>query len=423
MIASFIYTQCASPGPFKSQAGYKIKSAHLITSEGATHSAQNAPEAEPLLNQAIGSLPQYTAPEIGPFTTELEFRALPRKWVYLPVRDKADADSTLPSQFVFARMFTSGESNGRPNNIFHQGFVRKNDQNSVHALQKLAEDLSQLPHVTPADFATWQDWLNPRGDVELETAQLEDDNPPIPGMTRVEWNRAIERLFDGDEDLTIANLRNVEQELLQIFPGVALIGSERDDEFLQWVSVVTHLIPAEGAWKTPFVSEGKIPKRREEKEYFGFRGVKPAAALGAKAVDDIGWAQLVKHVVEAGLLIKIEDRIHALGLNAAATLRGRAKLAELPLAVATLDLDEFANDQVSDVLAAFQKFWMSVNFQELCASTATTEVGEVLRERLSSYFSAPNSVLAHSPQFRDAWISAVSPPARDGGWLRKRLSS
>ena len=102
MIATFIYTECQSPGTFKSEPGFKVKDVNLwkvkenkIFLDKLT--PENSTALESLIMETIGALPYYESPKMSPFMTEAEFLALEKQWVYMTVAQNYKAFVRLSS--------------------------------------------------------------------------------------------------------------------------------------------------------------------------------------------------------------------------------------------------------------------------------------------------------------------------------------
>jgi hypothetical protein len=279
MFASFIYTECVSAGPFKRESGFKFKS---VMEFPLTGEAVTSTKLEARLNQASAAFLPYKAPTIDPFMKPEEFEALDKQW---------SLQELSPGSFMFTRLFTSGVSNGRPDNPFHQGFIF--DTVDVFEILDSTSQMSGLANSRPADFVRWHDWSNPRGDDELEAAELEEDNPPMPAVDSTEWALIAERLFEFDVD-----------ESLQITSGFASaifegrnfgIDTGDLDEYLDWVSLLTHLVPAQTGWSTQFTSN-------QAARLFSHQPAKLSlfrsdAHVPRVTVND--WANLVSKVIES----------------------------------------------------------------------------------------------------------------------------
>jgi hypothetical protein len=318
MFAAFIYTECISAGPFKRESGFKFKSVEEVELNG---SETPQPLLEQRMNMASAGFLPYKAPAIDSFMKPEEFLALDKQW---------SVQELAPGKFMFARLFTSGVSNGRPDNPFHQGFIY--DFADVEAIVQSTGEMAGLAYARPVDFHTWADWQNPRGDAELEAATLEPHNPPLPSLDSAAWARRAERTFETDTDDSMQILSGFESALRT---GTNLgIDSTTVDEFLDWVSLLTHLIPVKTAWTTQFTS---IEAAKH------FQRTPPKTSIYRSdsyrtRVDESAWAKLVRLVIEAGIHAEIEQLIGELSLALAFDPNsGAQSLAVLPLACCFLD--------------------------------------------------------------------------------------
>lgn len=318
MFAAFIYTECISAGPFKRESGFKFKSVEEVELSGET---TPVPLLEQRMNMASAAFLPYKAPAIDSFMKPEEFVALEKQW---------SVQELSPGAFMFARLFTSGVSNGRPDNPFHQGFVY--DFSDIADIVTSTGQLSGLAFARPADFAGWADWQNPRGDAELEAAELEPHNPPLPAFDSSAWSRMAEQIFEFDEDDALQVLSGFEAEMRE--GGNLGIDAGTVDDFLNWVSFLTHLIPVHAGWTMQFTSTesakhfGKMPPRTSIYRSDSYM----------TRIDVSEWALLVKLIIEAGIYSEIESKIGELSMALVFDPNsGRQSLAILPLACCFLD--------------------------------------------------------------------------------------
>lgn len=285
MFTSFIYTECISPGPFKKESGFKFKSVE-------SHSAEDALAQEDVLNRAASKFPNFTAPKIDSFMKPEDFLKLDKSWSYQDVGD---------GKYMFCRQFTSGVSNGRPDNPFHQGFLISSNQFAL-AVEN-AETLAEFAFARPADFFTWADWQNPRGDAQLEEAELEADNPPIPSLSSAAWLRTMQRLLEDDPEVSGLNLRSFEEALASSSP--AKFAAKNSENFLEWVSFTTHLIPLQQAWRSQFLSHVQVTFSHKPGSAPSFIFAEPEQAR----MTDGHWANLASFIVESGTHESIDRQI------------------------------------------------------------------------------------------------------------------
>ncbi len=381
MFAAFIYTECISPGPFKRESGFKFKSVQQVPLESDELAAASL---EQRLNLASAAFLPYKAPTVDAFMTPDEFLALDKQWSLQEVG---------PGTYMFSRLFTSGVSNGRPDNPFHQGFVY--DFVDIRAIVHSTGQMSGFLNARPADFATWADWCNPRGDAQLESAVLEDDNPPMPSLDSREWCSKAEATFEEDLDDSMQILSGFEAALRS---GANFgIATEDSEDFLNWVSLLSHLIPVMAAWTMQYSSSdaakqfAKVPARTSI-----FKSDSPVARV---EVSD--WARLVKLVIEAGIHPELEDLI---GFLSDALVfdpnSGMQALAALPLACSFVNSDGLDPSDMMEIsnLSASLLFelsppmaWVSENyaqqaFEQLESSTSLIKSmpnGDLIYETLS----------------------------------------
>lgn len=318
MFAAFIYTECISAGPFKRESGFKFKSVEEVELSGGT---TPLPLLEQRMNMASAAFLPYKAPAIDSFMKPEEFIALEKQW---------SVQELSPGAFMLARLFTSGVSNGRPDNPFHQGFVY--DFSDIADIVTSTGQLSGLAYARPADFAGWADWQNPRGDAELESAELEPHNPPLPIFDSSAWSRMAEQIFEFDEDDALQVLSGFEAEM--VAGGNLGIDAGTVDDFLNWVSFLTHLIPVHAGWTMQFTSTeaakhfAKMPPRTSIYRSDSYM----------TRIDVSEWALLVKLIIEAGIYSEIEAKVGELSMALVFDPNsGRQSLAILPLACCFLD--------------------------------------------------------------------------------------
>lgn len=356
MFAAFIYTECISAGPFKRESGFKFKSVQEVELAGGS-----APGAslEQRMNAASAAFLPYRAPTIDSFMKPEEFLALDKQW---------SVQELSPGNFMFTRLFTSGVSNGRPDNPFHQGFIW--DFSDVEAIVESTGEMSGLAYPRPADFMSWADWQNPRGDGELEAAELEPHNPPMPSIDSASWARTAEQVFEADVDESI--------QVLSGFEAASRSGSNFGidtgtvAEFMDWVSLLTHLIPVKTAWTTQFTSN-------EAAKHFQKSPAKTAIYRSDSYVTRIEaseWARLVGLIIQAGVYAEIEALIGELSMALSFDPNsGSQSLAILPLACCFLDQELMDPTDLSTMLGSVAQLlqqleapshWQSSDRAEAC---------------------------------------------------------
>lgn len=347
-----------SPGPFKNESGFKFKDVKQID-VGARFLDERT--LEHAVNKASAAFLQYVAPRIDSFMSLEEFLSLDKLWSVQEI-DKG--------QFMFARLFTSGVSNGRPDNPFHQGFIY--GLSDVQQIVKALGPISGLSFPRPADFVTWVDWLNPRGDEQLELAVLEDFNPPLPDFDDAEWARRAESIFEVDPDESLQILSRFD-ESLRAHESCG-IPSANQNEFLEWVSFVQHLLPLSSAWSLQFSSNAAgLHLKAGTSATVLYRS---EAHMPRARVSD--WANLVKAVVESGVYSQVENLLgklsFALDFDPS---NGSQSLAALPLACCLLESDLLDKEDLASVSQAASQLlldlplpnsWTSDDFMNWCFS-------------------------------------------------------
>ena len=332
MFVGFIYTECQSPGPFKEEPGFKFKSVVDFNLNGRKADKQ---EIETTLNSVTAAFMPYKAPTIDVFMKPDDFKNLEKQWSYQGISS---------GKYAFVRQFTSGVSNGRPDNPFHQGFVI--DASELGLLIQESTEISEVSFPRPVDFHSWNDWLTPRGDVELEDAKLESNNPPFPERNDASRFRAIETLVEAKPEASGRILSDFEASLTS---GLNLaIAADSADEFLTWVSFLTHLIPMGSAWKFPFTSSPHGAKLETSDGTIAiYRG--PQTDRGRTTSP---WVELAKTVVDYGLQAEIEALIGEISRTLAFPGKEASEnLVALPLAFCMMPKSVLEEDILREVAA------------------------------------------------------------------------
>lgn len=272
MIFEFTYTECTSPGPFKKETGFKVKSVRLYKlAAGSSDSHQtlfNAFDTEDeqgnliretldeivlhssKIDAATTRLGGYSAPLVSPFSSPEEFAEIPKGFIY-DLLQLPDGNSA----WLFARLSTSGPANGRPGNPFHQGFLVPAATKS--AIQGHASLFSGVESPRPIDLFTWTGWLNPRGDAQVDSSNLRSSSLLFPEISAEELSVAHLKFMSENKSTAFEVFRNVAGSFLVSKP-TALPGKD-SQEFSKWVSVVSHLIPPSVSWFCGFGSTWKTP--------------------------------------------------------------------------------------------------------------------------------------------------------------------
>lgn len=363
MFVNFIYTECNSPGPFKKESGFKFKS--VVDNSDPNEKVVDKRNLEPYLDSITGSFLKYSAPAISPFMTQDEFTSLEKLWALQEVS---------AGNFVFTRQSTSGVSNGRPDNPFHQGFTYSTKD--VDWVTKTSSELSGLEHPRPADFSTWDDWLSPRGDDQLEAAHFEEGNPPLPSLNNAQWASEMEKLLANDPASFINYVGGFE---IAIRKGSNFgISCASDSEFLNWVSLLTHLLPIDHAWKIRFTSNGEgMFFKPGSCETVIFRNLE-----ASERHNESPWAKMVRLILEAGLITELD---RSLGLiSNAFTFSGQTPQFSLhSVAIAAGLLEQvLIEDEVAEELALLiDQILIEGKFS---ATLSSREATEVILDRLEN---------------------------------------
>lgn len=320
MFVSFSYTECVAPGPFKKESGFKFKSV-VQNNLGENPLPSLGPEVQAILDKASGAFLPYRAPEIDPFMTREQFNALEKQWSLQRLDD---------SHTMFTRMFTSGVSNGRPGNPFHQGFVFSRSE--TLAIIRSTADLADLQFARPVDFHDWADWLGPKGDAELEVSELEEDNPPLPALDTGAWGIRISALASSEPQRTLALLAEFEACVREA--GVCKVVSKGTEDFLTQVSLLTHLLPIEPSWRLEYSTTptawAKLPAL-----------VMTESNAVSSAVPG-PWSELAFEVLRSGRIVDIDRAIGQLtSVLTFAEDKPASWLTALPLAVAMTPAETF----------------------------------------------------------------------------------
>lgn len=326
MFASFIYTECQSAGPYKTEPGFKFKDVSVFEFGDA---GADPRRVEKVLNLAAASFLPYSAPDIDPFMTPQEFKSLEKQWALQEIEQDV---------FMFSRLFTSGVSNGRPGNPYFQGFVF--DRSEVKPFVTTTGKVSGLKFARPADFSTWDGWLTPRGDAELEESTLEPDYPPTPMLDARELSEEAEELFDEDPDESLQLLASFyEAVLVQKLMPVSTPDSEK---FLKWVSLLSHLVPIQSAWEMQFSSSGASPLKSTSPKFAFLRSSEIVRRLPI-----LPWVDLAALIIETGCLEQIRDVIGELSLALNFDVaEGEQTLSVLPLACMFINSAQVAPSDV-----------------------------------------------------------------------------
>jgi hypothetical protein len=315
MIARYIYTDCASDGPYAKGTGYKFKSVVFPFGQGSLEAVK---ELLPKNSLAEG----YELPDVPDSMTSTDFANLPKSWAYA---------KTSSGTYSFQRMSTNGKSYGRPNKFF-EGFTFTQEEFST-LTQKSSEQTKPM-RLRPVDFVRSNGWLNPRGELELEQANLDDSFYRIDDSFK-------ERLKDALAE--VRRLPNLQGKLAGF--AEALIGgtatalpTELKPQFFAIVSVFTRLIPAEFAMQVGFSDVWACPRSRDLADGRNPHIILSNQETAQGALAKI-WGEFAAEAMNSGIigkLIKRLDDISSEQLIFNADNREEA-LAALPLAVLLSD--------------------------------------------------------------------------------------
>jgi len=368
MIFEFTYTECTSPGPFKKQTGFKVKSARIYklaansTDFGGKHFDSFDTEDEngnllqdtldeilahnSKLDAATTNLGGFSAPLIGPFSSPEEFAGIPKGFIYDLVQ--------LPEgkfAWLLARLSTSGPANGRPGNPFHQGVLITSGK-AKKGIQQHAMQSSDLDSPRPIDFFTWTGWLNPRGDIQVNASNLRSSDLPFPEISAEEMSVEHSEFITQHGENAIEVFKNVERAFLGSLP-VDLPGGE-SEEFRNWVSVVSHLIPASVSWFCGFGSTWTQPsssvqniKLQNKDRLVNFPQFFWEKAFPKDFDGDTAWAYLAAKVFEYELDMVVYDAINQVDKAfswSAIDDSMQYALIPLPLVLLGLTLEDFGDE-------------------------------------------------------------------------------
>ena len=324
MIATFIYTECQKPGPFKAEPGFKIKDVKLwktgddrIFHQKITSS--NSADIEKLVMEAVGSLPSFEPPTMSPFITQADFLQLEKQWIYFRLAS---------GYLLFARMSTSGFTHGRRGNPFHMGILF--DNSSLQSMLKFWRKASQKRQLyVPGDLFTWTGWQDPRTAEDLEKAELTSDQFPMPAL--MQKTRFIEdRNYINQHRSEIRTaLVAIENSYNKHVP--AEFGAEDSWNFMKQVDIATLFLPTSLAWSTNISSTASTPDFKGKDRWS--RGILHGFA-GPKTPSPSSWVSVAMHVLDNDLFNEIEPLMYVLcqGILWTST-NGSGGLWHLPLAV------------------------------------------------------------------------------------------
>lgn len=342
MIATFIYTECQSPGPFKSEPGFKIKDAKIWkTQDGkvfhGTVTDTNKADIENLIMEAVGTLPNFDPPNMSPFITMTDFLTLEKQWIY----------HQLPSGNVaFTRMSTSGLTHGRRGNPFHMGIViDRDDFSSIFKFWRLHSSADQI--LSPADLYTWSGWQDPRTSEDVEASFLSEENFPI--LTLLPKPRAI------DDAEFISNTRSeIRTALISVERSYtertqAVLGSKDSWQFLKHAAIVSSFLPTSLTWSMAISTTEAIGQYSNKPGWS--RALIHGSTPLAGPVTNKSWAGLALEILEKRQFQSLESMLYKFARGAKwRSTAGSSGLWAMPFVVlmqSAMNPDLFTPDQVN----------------------------------------------------------------------------
>ena len=325
MIATFIYTECQSPGTFKSEPGFKVKDVKVWkTKEGKIFhdkvGPHNSQELEKYIMDAVGSLPYFEPPAMSPFITKADFLKLEKQWIYLSLGE---------GYKVFARMATTGLTHGRRGNPFLMGvlFHELDLQGMRNFWSKAAKNAKQV--FSPADLYSWSGWQDPRTSEELEETTLSADQFPTPILLpKIRPIDDRNYLIQQKSAIKTA-LVSIQEAILKIKPAV--FSAEDSWHFLKQASIVSAFLPTDVIWS---MSVSSTPNVNEYQGRSGWRKALLHGAAEQTSPKKDSWASLCLKMLESDRFAELEPMLYLLsrGLRWKRT-DGASALTLLPLAV------------------------------------------------------------------------------------------
>jgi hypothetical protein len=352
VIATFIYTECQAPGPFKTEPGFKIKDLKVWKSQANKiyHEAireDNKVELEQIVMEAVGSLPNFEPPSMSPFITTTDFLALEKQWLYY----------LLPSgRYLFARMSTSGLTHGRRGNPFHMGVIfDKDDLRPILEFWRKSSSQDQI--FSPADLYTWSGWQDPRTSEDVEQAVLSENNFPMP--TLLPKPRVIDDSSYISEHRAEIRTALVAIENSYINRSQAVFGADDSWQFLKQSSIALSLLPPNLSWVSAISSTEEI------KQFAGKSGWARGLIHGQTElvgpIKGVSWAGLAMEVLEKKQFQKIEALLYKLGRGAVwQNTSGSSALWLLPIAMlleSVTQQDLFTLEQLSAAAQIALNHW------------------------------------------------------------------
>ena len=302
MIFLFLNTETDAPGPFTQVRGSKFKCVVVPADSivGSPDISAAILASEPMLISIMPEFASYKAPTFDAFIKDEDYARIPRDWVFSHNNMKVVS---------FARLFTSGMNHGRPANPFHQGFICIEDD--VKPLIARANQIVPGVRPRPADLAFSDEWLDARGESQVNAAEI-GPNFPYPKLSSSELSIRQHYAFDSSETSS-AIIYQFAQSMYQ--GGDFTLPSGDHDLFMNWVSLLTHLVPQRMAWRIFFNSLGGGPTRTAES--LGLPRIDLAEGLPVRQVSPASsiWASIVKVIYEnyedETFLVELDETVSA----------------------------------------------------------------------------------------------------------------
>ena len=327
MIARFIYTDCESNGPFSSGVGKKFKSISFPSAWTSVETLESIKDRLPRNSLSEG----YQQPNVPNQLTMAEFDALPKSWAFAQITQDT---------FAFERISTSGQCYGR-NNRFDEGFIFGADTWS-DLVAKFAEDTRPL-QLRPVDFVRSTGWLSPRGEAELEAAELDEGFYEISPAFREQLKSDL---------ATVRSLENLKY-LLTSFAAAQLELSSVQiprilaQDFFAIISILTRLTAPIFAWQIGFSDVWEHPRSNNLID-----GSNPHFVLGYEDSNSTAlanlWAELALEVFTQGfpgkVISKIDEASQSLQFQHNNFSQG---LALVPIAIIELGKEGIGDSQLS----------------------------------------------------------------------------
>lgn len=400
MIIHFVYTECRSPGPFKKESGFKVKSA-VVPELFSTDSESSVTSRKDLVERAVANLASYSPPDISPLVPRAEFDAHAKSWIYTELAQNADLDGDTDKpqlrSFLFARMFTSGYAGGRARNPFHEGYIF--EAKDWRAFSDLCNTFTYPLKARPADLVESVGWQSPRGDVELEANELRSSDLFEIHSFEERLDSRVRPAIFGDVESSHWTLSRY-CDSLKDSAGFGLEVANESD-FYDWVSLLSHLVPARAAWQMSFSDIWRKPRQESNvgSSWHFFRGPSDHEVPSEEAQE---WAKLVMSSFELGIEMELLTLLDSLGDK---FYVGRnqisAGLTLVPLAYLLLDEALFPDDRE-------QEDWGALDLLQTMTPPAQWEKPQFKQELLDRVADPSNTRLSQiQKQELASWLASV----------------